>query len=316
MTYFFKINTMTCSITDFTWLVSAISTSWNNQWAPLIANGPTKAGLSWGPCYTSCGSLGITDISGLESIILDDPGANMTISTCTLQDYLVLVIPMVQTTVFVDLQVRASSTVGLYPTNPIGSQFINGAPASLSGFLLVSVPISQFGVLETSRLDVDFSIYASWATPTSWPDTSNVLYNSVPWASILNTWSSQFVQYLRSKVRVPFRNTLQMPNRLLGCRVPLDSTQTCTTATTMPNGPCGPCDTCCKCLVEQRCDGDCADCACVNCEGAYAWSSIGAIFLFLVVLFIVAWAVSWSSEAEQRGLFVSPSSIESFPTYV
>ena len=307
---------MTCSISDFTWLVNSINDSWNNRWSALVANGPTRAGLSWGPCYTSCGSLGITEIQGLNGILLDDASANMTISTCTLENYLVIVIPFVQTTILVDLQVRASSTVGLYPTSPIGSQFINGAPASLSGFLLVSVPISFDGLLETSRLDVDFSAYATWATPTSWPDTSNVLYNSVPWDTILSTWTSQFVDYLRTVVKKPFRNSLQMPNRLLGCRVPLDATQTCTTATTMPNGPCGPCDTCCKCLVEQRCDGPCADCACVNCEGAYGWSPIAAIFVFLVILFVVVWAISWSEEAEQRGLYGRPQTVEAFPDYI
>jgi len=304
--------TSVCVKADFQDFIDAIGNTWPSMWATATTHGPIQAGLSFGSCYTSCGSLGLTDVNGVGPINLDLAQATATFTTCSAEDYVILTVPFEQTTVLFDVQVRASGPTGLYPSG-IGQYLVSNAPAAVSGFVLVYIPV-RGSLLIASELRVDWSLYATWTT--TWPDTTNILYNSIPWASILNQWTESFVQYLRSNLRTMYQNELRSQNELLGCHFPPEFAQTCEVSTEMPNAPCHPCDTCCKCLIQQKCNGECASCDCVDCQSYNEWSVNYAFFITLVVLFVVAWFMDANDQYEYKDLYGRPNTVEAFPDYV
>ena len=300
----------TCTISDFQFLVTKLNNEWDSFWSIAAIQGPKQAGISFGSCYTNCGSLGITNVGGLDAVNLDTANATATFTTCNVEDYIVVVVPIEQTTILVDVQVRASGPNGLYPS-VLGDEFVNDAPCAFSGFVLISIPVRSRKVI-LSELTVDFTCFATWATPFVWPDTSNILYNGVPFQEILYEWSESFIEYLRSNLVKPLRNALRDENEYLTCVFPTAYEQTCTASTEMPIGPCHPCDTCCKCLIQQRCDGGCSDCECVNCETYNLWTVSYAVVIFLIVLFVIFWYADGYAQYNQLNLYADPGQIDPF----
>jgi hypothetical protein len=186
------------------------------------------------------------------------------------------------------MQLRATGLGLLWPNDP---DFV--ANARLTGILLISVPIKDKD-LHFEEIDVDAFLYGSWMDSNGdqfnvWPDSSSILFNSVPFDLSLQTYVTELNQSIKSKLVPKVRTFLQAPNVTISCIVPINTEQTCTTLTTFPGEACNPCDTCCKCLVQQRCDGECKNCPCVKCDSIKLWSFSQIFVTILIGCFLVAW---------------------------
>lgn len=271
-----------CSLSTFSSILDTIDSTWTTEWPAFSDTVGKINGLSFGSCYTVCGSIGYTDVSGLDALVpnLTDPnGPIVNFTTCGLVDSALIVIPLASITLSFDVTARATGLDALWPTMP--SQTID---AYLSGFILITIPRDET-VLEYTKPSVDISFQAIWS---EWPDSNSPLFPSVPTADLLKKFTDSLRQDAREHFVQKLRRAIQAKNELLDCEWPAPANQTCTANTTMPALPCNPCDTCCKCLVQQRCDGECADCPCVNCTQSMVWR----ILLFSSALLMIVVSIS------------------------
>ena len=284
-----------CSIATFSDLLQTLDDTWSTVWPAF--NGPQKGGLSFGSCYTACGSIGFTGISGLASLVpsaIGDPVVmpTVTFNTCGLVDTAMIVVPFDSTTLTFDVVARASGFNTLWPSGGLLSEN-NQVNAYLSGFLLISIPRNG-AVLQFTKPEIDISFQAIWDTDTlPWPNTDNPLFPSVPTATLLKQYTDALQKKARKEILPHLRNAIQKKDEDFLCSWPTSFAQTCNATTTMPDGACHPCDTCCKCLVQQRCDGECSDCACVSCEENVGWRFLllfsSLLMVIVSLLIILAW---------------------------
>jgi len=276
-----------CTIELFQDTLDRLDTSWLETLQSVVL--PKKSAISFGSCYAICGSVGITNVENLQSLDIQS-GASISFTQCGLRDYALLQVPLeVEPYVSFTMQLRATGLGTLWPNDPD----YNDAKARITGILLITVPIKDKD-LHFEDIDVDAFLYGSWLNAdgepfNTWPDSSSILFNSVPLDLSLQTYITELNQSIKSKLVPKVRTFLQAPNVSISCIVPQNTEQTCTSLTTFPGEPCNPCDTCCKCLVQQRCDGECAECPCINCESVKLWSFSQIFGTILIGCFILAW---------------------------
>ena len=163
----------------------------------------------------------------------------------------------------------------------------------MSGFLLINVS-NEKNTFDWVNLKLDIRLSGVWDS-TSIPDILSPLYSSVPMDTLILQYSKLLSEYLRKHMLPNLRAILQRPVETNECTFPVLTKQTCTAINgviTGPNGPCNPCDTCCNCFMQQRCDGDCKNCACVRCS-VRPWTFplfISSFLMFIVsALFVYNW---------------------------
>lgn len=276
-----------CDIGLFQDTLDRLDTNWLDTLQAVVL--PKKSAVSFGSCYAICGSLGITNVENLDQLDIQLQNAVASFTQCGLRDYAILQVPLeVEPFITLTMQLRATGLGTLWPNDP---DFI--ANARITGILLVSVPITDKD-FKFEDIEVDAFLYGSWYDSNGdsfnvWPDSSSLLFNSVPFDAILNTYVSELNESIKSKLVPNVRKFLQAHNTAINCIVPQNVTQTCSSLTTFPGEACNPCDTCCKCLVQQRCDGECANCPCVKCDSVKLWSFSQIFVTILIGCFIVAW---------------------------
>lgn len=280
-----------CNQNIFTPTLNRLNNEWPAVWSAAIQEAPQQAGTTFGSCWTVCGSLGITDIqSNLSSLMIDKDLATVDFSTCGAEDVATLVVPLDRISVTIDVEGRATGNHTVWPApQTVGTATHKfTATAALSGFVLVRVSALS-GKWRFEEIESDIALFSHWMNPT-WPDSNNILFDSVPFDDVLKEWNRVFLAHVRPKVNASLFKLLQSVNTLKLCSMPVAYAQSCTATTKFPSTFCHPCDTCCKCLMQQRCDGECSKCACVNCENT-TWlvTSISFIFLLLTAIFAYFW---------------------------
>ena len=274
---------MTCTVSDFNNILVDLQNEWPSVWASQ--QWPRRAGLSFGSCWGICGSLGLTNVVGPESLVPNIAGATVAFSDCTASAVATLTVPINAVTSTFSVQGRATGLNTLWPST--GEAFQMTGP--VSGLVLLTVPLAG----QTANyvdLSIDVVFYAN--ITSAWPNTGSVIFNAVPTGSLAQTWASDLNNTVKASVSGELRKRLQAPGSLLACTIPASVDQTCTSSTSMPGSACAPCDTCCKCLVQQRCDGSCSSCACVGCHEwrtALISSPTWALFMLFTLLFVATW---------------------------
>jgi len=279
-----------CDISLFQSTIQRLDDTWQNTVVSVLPNIPKKSGLSFGSCYVICGSIGISNVDNLILFDLQLNESVVSFTQCGLKDYAILQVP-IETQPYVNLTMELRATgLGLtWPNEPDFDAF-----ARLTGVLLISVPIRN-KTLEFVDVEVDMIVYGSWynvaGVPLNdpWPEQDSFLFNSVPLDILLKQYVESLTKYFKAELVPKVRDIIQAPNVSINCIVPANVSQTCTALTTFPSSACNPCDTCCKCLVQQRCDGECKDCPCVSCKEVKTWSFTQLIVTFIVVCFIISW---------------------------
>jgi hypothetical protein len=282
-----------CSIHTFDSVLEKLESTWSSIW-PTFAVKNIRGGLSFGSCYTVCGSLGYTNVSGVDILVPNTttsaPGGPIVhFTNCGLVDKAMIVVPLDSTTITFDMIARATGMDILWPDDP--NVLLD---AHLSGYLLISIPRID-NILEFSKPEVDISFQAIWDPNGSntWPEQSSILFPSVPTDDILKNFTTELQREAREDVVKKIRNALQSPDTTMNCSWPLIYAQTCSAGLQMPVGPCHPCDTCCKCLIQQRCDGECEACPCVNCHESTFWKLVLFLAAALMIIVSVSAIVSW-----------------------
>jgi hypothetical protein len=277
-----------CSIVTFTPLLEKLDLSWSSIWSSF-ASKVIKTGIMFGSCYTVCGSLGITGTEGLAGLVLNTEGVEgpvVNFTNCGLIDKAMIVVPIESSLITFDVVARASGFGQLWPTNQN-----NMIGAHLSGFLLISIPRDESTLL-FSKPEVDISFRAVWSD--EWPDSESVLFPSVPTADLLKEYTNLLQKEAREHIVPKLKDAIQSKNAIFDCSWPQIFAQTCSSTTTMPANACHPCDTCCKCLIQQRCDGECADCPCVNCNESILWKILLTISALLMIIISISAIITWN----------------------
>jgi len=276
-----------CSIDTFENLLNTLDETWSSIW-PSFSTKNVRGGLSFGSCYTVCGSLGYTNVTDVNTLVpnISSPGGPIVqFTNCGLVDKAMIVVPLASTVVTFNVLARASGLGELWPDDH--NQTID---AHLSGLLLISIPRNE-KTLQFSKPEVDISFQAVWAEP--WPDNESNLFPSVPVADLLKDFTTTLQKEARKDIVVKIMNAIQSADRPLNCTWPIVNAQTCQSTTEMPVGACHPCDTCCNCMIQQRCDGECSECACVHCNESILWRIVLFVSAALMLVISVALIISW-----------------------
>jgi hypothetical protein len=287
---------MNCSIDVFTDIIAKLHNNWSNLWSQFLSEyGPLKDGFSFGSCYTSCGSLGFSSVTGLDGLTLNTTGPpvgptdgpTVFFTTCNIEDQAILVVPMEPQPIELQSILRATGFNQVWPTGSINHTLY----ASITGFLLITVPRSK-NTLYYSRPLVDISFFINWTTDTNgniggFPEQTSPLFPTIPKDKLLYNFEKVLKDGARSKLLGPIFRDLQSNDKSFTCKWPILIKQACTTSTSALQGPCNPCDTCCKCLAQQRCDGECSGCECVRCSPSiwrYQTALCAILMLFISIL--------------------------------
>ena len=148
-------------------------------------------------------------------------------------------------------------------------------------------------VMDFKRAKVSVRLALNYAAGTSaqWPDQTHALFPFVPLNDALTQLEASLNAYSEKVTdRIQGYLNSHMTNSTRACEAFQAVDNVCTSATDMPLLPCNGCDTCCKCLVQQRCDGECAKCACINCS-AFNYDLAFLIALAFMFVFVVAYIV-------------------------
>jgi hypothetical protein len=274
---------MTCNITIFTSTINRLNSIWNSAWSEAFSSAPKQSGLVFGSCYSVCGSLGLTNVTGGVPTI-NIGAASATFTTCGITDYATCLVPIDSLNISIATAVRATGNGLLWPST---GPFVT-APATLSGYLLLTVPVSQT-LYKFTEISVSIVLNVNFGSNLVWPpDTASAIYPSVPLYELQYQYSTELTTWMQKNLSRTLQKQLQSNDGVFTCNFPAQTDQTCNVGTTMPGSPCHPCDTCCKCLIEQRCDGSCSDCACVNCS-PFGWYITEYLAIIFIVIFIIAW---------------------------
>lgn len=276
-----------CDVTFFSSTSTEFANAWAAAWPPSDLS--TRSGFAFGSCYTICGSLGVTGTTaGLAALQPNTAAAVAYFTTCGTEDRALLAIPFDPEPVALDTEVRATGLNVLWPSGGPGSELVN-ATASVSGVALVSVPVRGRSIA-WSEAQVSLRLYVNWpaATMAAWPDQASILYEAVPLPELASNWASTMTEAVQATMGPLLQKAIRKPNETLACDFGALITQVCAANTSMPNNACDPCDTCCKCLVQQRCDGECSGCPCVGCA-PNTWSNTAVLAVAMIGLFTVTW---------------------------
>lgn len=252
----------------------------------LSKQAPTKFGLYFGHCASLCGSLGITNVEGLDALDFTynagsttPYGSTVFYSTCGLTDAAIIRIP-VQTSLSLALVLRASGQNEYWPADPSFT-----ADAMLLGEIVLTIPIDD-QTLRYTQVSASVHFTAHWLDSVTWPDISNVLFERVPLTKLIDDYASHLNSSFAKSIERQIKTTMIEPDGPLACTIPSFTKMTCTSE--MANGglssavACHPCDKCCKCFVQQRCDSECDQCPCVKCnKSQWALGLFGISFLML-----------------------------------
>lgn len=175
---------------------------------------------------------------------------------------------------------------------PQGQNDLN-ASVDLTGEIVFTIPIAK-NILKLQDMSVDVHFSSSW-TNTIWPDTSNVMFSRLPFDAFLYAWTSELNKTFAIKLSENIKKIMLLPQIQFSCAVPTFVPMMCTsamkTSNDLPNVACHPCDKCCKCFVQQRCDGGCDECACLNCNNLK-----GSVLQYCISFLIIFYAlcISWN----------------------
>ena len=289
---------MSCALTasavqQFLAPLQGTQSQFASVWADSMKKAPTRAGKSFGSCYSVCGSVGISNVDDLENLQLDTVGPNVLgrlyFSQCAIQDYALILLQIQEEPLNVHLSVRATGGLDNDAIS-IGPQ---GTHATFSGFLLITIPVKIEAATTTFRFSdctVDASLQARFADLSYFQTNAGDFFNSLPIESTLSEYISTLNAYLKTEIPWRFRKLLQASDASVNCTVPASMNQTCASLVS-PTSGCDICDTCCKCTMQQRCDNECESCPCVSCSSPI----LGSIFMFtcvgLVLVFIVFYLI-------------------------
>jgi len=280
----FCINKVTCTSSVFDDTLSTLTTDFADTWSSVVSKVPKATGISFGSCYTSCGSVGITDTS-VYSITLNDNLSQVTFSACKLTDLAVLIVP-VEISLSCTLALRATGVGYTWPTpGPGDDGVVYQNILNITGNILVSVP-RHSDKFDFPHLTVDVMFTGNWTL--EWPDNENILFNTVP----VNELATKYVENFNAAIRGPLskglRLSLQSNVVTNNCTFPTLVPNVCTANTRTATEFCDPCDTCCMCLMQQRCDGECSQCACVQCDNTWYATLFLSVLLFFGASFVIA----------------------------
>jgi len=272
---------MTCSQAVFDQLLSDLDDHWAEELVKALASAPTKAGISFGSSYSVLGSIGITDVENV-SLILDTNNVCTQFSTCGIQDYAVLIVPLTNLSFDFTTKLRASYAGHIWPDS---QQETYEIPGYVSGFFIASVDVNDSGIFDWPNIRLDLRLTGQW-NQGFLPDGENVIFSSVPFQALMDQYTTALAKHLKEHFLPKLRFKVQRNKSSENCDIPVAPKQECT-STVSPVGPCDACDVCCKCFMQQRCDGECKDCACVSCT-LQNWSFMQALATLLMIIVSLA----------------------------
>ena len=246
----------------------------------------SKHGKSFGSKYTILGSVGLSDVPNVRLLSLDTNGARSIFSTCSTTDYAILQIPIDDFTIpGCTLDVRVSGLGTLFPNgaSPTQSPF----PIRITGVLVVIVPVYLTNI-RWKHINLDLTLFceALDALPSTVDPVETILRAAVPLQSMLEEYAQLLTKTIKKNILPKIHRDIQTLNAPLECDMPPRTIEVCTDQTIMPNNACSVCDTCCQCIVQQRCDGDCASCECITCGGS-EWTLTAYISCACVLVFVI-----------------------------
>lgn len=263
-------------------------------WTTILVDVPTREGLAFGSCYSSCGSCGITNVVGLDTMELSMNGnaLNMRVffSQCAIRDYALILLQIDDMSLKVSTALHAT---GGLQNNVLNKSYEN-SHATFSGYVLITVPIDTssntsmpaYTTFLFTECTADVSLKARWTPSTLAGWSTEDLFSDVPVESLLVKYTDSLNAYLKTRAPQHFVKFLQAANEKKMCIIPHSGVQTCT-STQSPANACDICDTCCKCAIQQRCDGECENCKCIDCKSPL----IGSLALYSALLCMVVFIV-------------------------
>lgn len=249
------------------------STNFKNDFNAILSSSPQAYGVAYGNNFSVQGSFGITRTE-LNELPFGTPIAQFT--KCGSQDRATLVVPLLLTSVPIEVSWKASGASYLVNTNEQWTLDVDGE-------LLVTVNVSNRKAdFPTISLDANININWGQNGPTG------PLSNSWPRESLINL-SQRINNHVRASLTT-LKNRLQAPSKSI-CDFPPFVPQTPSMGAY--TNPCDPCDDCCNCWVQQKCNGVCSSCEALTCASDSLLSSITVLVcIFLIVSFVVGYVYS------------------------
>lgn len=289
---------------------------------PLILGTAVQEG--GGPCPYACGTVNLTQVRGLATMVAQAELASLSTKSCT-PPAIVLTIPVVLPQLEADAEV----------TGVILGAPIHDTPtivlANVGGTLTVTLPVvaSTPGadiVLEPAQLTANLYLdLQQVASVTHASALAAPLLNDLLRAGIAPIFARLASHELTSLVTNALQGELSkvgpisVPAWLLPSLNGAPATpQPCTLDATFQL-PCDPCDTCCICATQSRCADDCAaqcaPCMPVVCKPSWSWSliltAIVAGLLLLALLTGLGWGLVALARRVKRHHFTSHASSNS-----
>lgn len=278
-----------CTSAVFTSTLSKLDSDFADIWSEIVPKIPTTAGVSFGSCYTSCGSVGITDVSVFSHTLEDSsPSLQVSFPTCGNTNLAVLIVPL-EIALDCTLALRATGVGHLWPTPTVGNDgVVYNNTLNLTGNILITVPVVGKS-FQFTGLTVDVMFTGNWSL--GWPDEQNVLFNTIPVNELAIKYIHSFNYAIRSSLSRAIKTSLQSANVIIDCSFPVMVPATCNSSTRTTSEFCDPCDTCCTCMMQQRCDGECSTCECVQCDNTWHVTIFLSVLLFFLAAVIIFWSV-------------------------
>ena len=111
------------------------------------------------------------------------------------------------------------------------------------------------------------------------------------WAQEWSMGAQKFNEAMRGPMARKLHLALQSNDFIRECTFPSVVLAECNALTRTAADFCSPCDTCCMCLMQQRCDGECASCECLGCnDSKWYYSMLIATILFFIFSAVIIWS--------------------------
>jgi len=254
-----------CGNEVFVTTLATLDTKWDDFWDSIKHDVPQTCGLSFGSCFTCCGSVGIVGVDIESKPTLSDPEVKSVFTKCGTTDQAILTVPIEGVLVFTTA-LRASGPGYTWPTPSIGDDgVLYDINVNVTGSIIVSIPVYGQNY-QFSKPSVDVMFHCKWSG--SFPDETNILFNSVPVNDLLIKYAQLLNEKVRRKLANEISREIQENDKTFACIFEEPVLAPCNTETRTALESCHPCDTCCKCLMQQRCDGECTKCECARCTPA------------------------------------------------
>jgi hypothetical protein len=268
-----------CDITVFNDTLSVMSEiPFRNAFAAMLESAPKAYGKNYGNNFSVQGSVGITNMTSLESLVLNTQDALAFFTQCGAHDRATLVLAIDETTVPIDFLWTASGHNTLRHETRQWSVVVSG------NFLLFVNVIGQAADFINISLDVALDINWNWTESTVDGPLSN-------------TWPRESLTILTQRINSHLRQHLGTLRPLLqrgiidmGCTIGLFEPQV--PVENQYTLPCDPCDKCCNCWVQQICSNGCDGCAALVCMDDSLMTSMTVLAtIFLIGAFVVGYLV-------------------------